>query len=72
MDARKIIFILLIIGIFLLGHRIPLAVEKVNQEEMKSQEQRVLEWRKERDAFFKNHQRSPLLPEDNKKFKALK
>jgi len=72
MDARKIIFILLIIGIFLLGHRIPLAAEKVNQEEMKSQEQRVLEWRKERDAFFKNHQRSPLLPEDKKKFKALK
>lgn len=72
MDARKIIFILLVTGIFLLGHRIPLAAERVDQEEIKLQKQRVLEWREERDAFFKNHQRSPFLPEDKKNFKGLK
>ena len=31
-----------------------------------------MEWRKERDAFFKNHQRSPLLPQEKKHFKGLK
>lgn len=72
MDARKIIFVLLVTGIFLLIQRIPIAAERVDQEEIKLEEQRVLEWRKERDAFFKNHQRSPFLPEDKKNFKALK
>ncbi len=36
------------------------------------QEKRVLEWRKERDLFFKTHQRSPLTPKEKRKFKGLK
>ena len=44
----------------------------VNREEMKLEEQRILDWRKERDAFFKNHQRSPLLPNEKRLFKGLK
>jgi uncharacterized protein (DUF1684 family) len=72
MDARKIIFILLVTGIFLLVQGTPITAEGENQKEITFQEQQVLEWRKERDAFFKNHQRSPLLPEDKKNFKALK
>jgi uncharacterized protein (DUF1684 family) len=72
MREGKIIYILLFTGIFLLIQRIPIAAERVFQEEIKLEEQRVLEWRKERDAFFKNHQRSPLLPKDKKNFKALK
>jgi len=36
------------------------------------EEQRVSEWRKERDQFFKTHVRSPLLPEDKSNFKGLK
>jgi uncharacterized protein (DUF1684 family) len=72
MRKGKTIFILLVTGIFLLIQRIPTAAERVFQEEIKLEEQRVLEWRKERDAFFKNHQRSPLLPKDKKNFKALK
>jgi uncharacterized protein (DUF1684 family) len=72
MREGKIIFVLLVTGIFLLIQRIPIAAERVFQEEIKLEEQRVLEWRKERDAFFKNHQRSPLLPKDKKIFKALK
>ena len=39
---------------------------------MTPQEQQVIEWRKERDAFFETHQRSPLTPEDKKHFKGLK
>jgi len=29
-----------------------------------------MKWRKERDEFFKNHTRSPLLPKDKEKFRA--
>lgn len=43
-----------------------------SQEEMRLEKRRVLEWRKERDAFFKSHQRSPLLPEDKRHFRGLK
>ncbi len=34
-------------------------------------EKAVAEWRKERDEFLKTHQRSPLTPEDKKRFKHL-
>jgi uncharacterized protein (DUF1684 family) len=67
----KIIFILLIAGMFLLVQGISVAAEGVNQEEIRLEKQRVLEWRKERDAFFKNHQRSPLLPDEKSHFKGL-
>jgi uncharacterized protein (DUF1684 family) len=36
------------------------------------QEKSVMEWRKERDHFFKNHMRSPLIPKEKKNFKGLK
>ncbi|MBM4322434.1 MAG: DUF1684 domain-containing protein [Deltaproteobacteria bacterium] len=36
------------------------------------QEKVVMEWRKERDAFFKTHQRSPLTTQEKKVFKGLK
>jgi uncharacterized protein (DUF1684 family) len=72
MRARGIIFIIFVIAILLLVQGVPIPAEGEGQEEMKLEEQRVLEWRKERDAFFKNHQRSPLLPQDKKHFKGLK
>ncbi len=72
MKERKIIFILLITGIFILVQGIPVAAEGVDQEEMKLEGKRVLEWRKERDTFFKNHQRSPLLTNEKSHFKGLK
>lgn len=37
-----------------------------------AQEKMVIQWRKERDQFFKTHQRSPLSPKDRKTFKRLK
>ena len=72
MREGKIILILLITGIFLLAQGIPATARGAGQKEMTPQEQQVLKWRKERDAFFKNHQRSPLLPQDKRYFKGLK
>jgi len=72
MREGKIILILLITGIFLLAQGIPVTARGADQKEMTPQEQQVLKWRKERDAFFKNHQRSPLLPQDKRHFKGLK
>ena len=72
MREGEIIFIILITGIFLLAQGIPVTARGEDQKEITLQEQRVLKWRKERDAFFKNHQRSPLLPQDKRHFKGLK
>jgi len=43
-----------------------------DQKEINLQEQQVLKWRKERDEFFKSHQRSPLTPQEKKNIKGLK
>ncbi len=72
MKKEKIISILLIAGFFLLLQGIPVTTRGEDRKETAFQEQRVLKWRKERGAFFKNHQRSPLLPQDKKNFKGLK
>lgn len=72
MREGKFIFILLITGIFLQAQGIPVTARGEDQKEITLQEQRVLKWRKERDAFFKNHQRSPLLLQDKRHFKGLK
>ncbi len=72
MRAITIILVILVIGILLPVHGIPISVMEEAKKEVKLQEQEVLKWRKERDAFFKNHQRSPLLPQDKKKFKGIK
>jgi uncharacterized protein (DUF1684 family) len=69
---KKINFILLIAGVFLLVQGIPITVGGEDQKEISLQEQRVLEWRRERDEFFESHQRSPLIPKEKKKFKGLK
>jgi hypothetical protein len=49
-----------------------LAAEGEDYLDLKIQEKRVLEWRKERDTFFKTHQRSPLSPKEKRNFKGLK
>jgi uncharacterized protein len=41
------------------------------QEDMKIENERVMRWRKERDQFFKTHQRSPLTPAGKRGFKGL-
>ncbi len=42
-----------------------------NQDPMKAEKEKVMKWRKDRDQFFKTHQRSPLQPKERKSFKAL-
>lgn len=69
---RRIVFFIFLIGISLLLQGIPESIRGEDQKEITLEEQRVLKWRKERDAFFKSHQRSPLLPQDKKNFKGLK
>jgi uncharacterized protein (DUF1684 family) len=42
-----------------------------SQDIIKGENERVIKWRKERDLFFKTHQRSPLTPIEKKSFKGL-
>jgi hypothetical protein len=63
---------LFLIAIFLLFAATSLAVEGDDQLDLKIEEKRVLEWRKERDEFFRTHQRSPLTPSMKRDFKSLK
>jgi uncharacterized protein (DUF1684 family) len=74
--ARRGVFIIFLIGVSLLVQGIPARIKGEDQKEinkeMTLEEQRVLTWRNERDAFFKSHQRSPLLPQEKKHFKGLK
>jgi len=60
---------LLIISVFI-GFSTAGEVEKTDFKAQ--QEKLALEWRKERDEFFKSHQRSPLTPKEKKVFKGLK
>jgi uncharacterized protein (DUF1684 family) len=62
----------LMIGVLFLWGGIPLCGEKVDQDFVTLQEKQVMEWRKERDAFFKNHERSPLTSREKRNFKGLK
>jgi uncharacterized protein (DUF1684 family) len=71
-EGGRTIFILLIIGMLLLVQGIPVAAKGEDQKEMTLQEQRVLQWREERDVFFKSHPRSPLLPQDKRNSKRLR
>jgi len=71
MVKQVIIFILCIAGILLLS-LISISGEREDQIDMKLQEKRVMEWREERDMFFKKHQRSPISEKEKRKFKGLK
>lgn len=72
MNAGKIIIILFMSWIFFLVQCMTTTAGGEDQKDLKLQEQQVLKWRKERDEFFKSHQRSPLTPQEKKNFKGLK
>lgn len=72
MKQRRIIFILLMIGVLLQIRGFPMGAECEEQTVIPSEEKGVMEWRKGRDDFFKNHQRSPLTPKEKKNFKSLR
>jgi hypothetical protein len=65
---RRVLSILLLC-LFFQG----LSIARENEEEfILNQKQAVAEWRKERDEFFKSHQRSPLNAKGKANFKSLK
>jgi uncharacterized protein (DUF1684 family) len=70
--AKKGNFAFLVIGITLFMQGTPLLAEEVDRLKSIPQDQRVMDWRKERDEFFKTHERSPLTPKEKKNFKGLK
>jgi uncharacterized protein (DUF1684 family) len=72
MMKGKVIFILLFFWIFLPIQGLAISGSGEDQGDPKLEEKRVLEWRKERDTFFKSHQRSPLSPREKRNFKGLK
>jgi len=68
----KGIFILLFFGILLPIQGLAISGSGEGQGDLKLEEKRVLEWRKERDTFFKTHERSPLTPIEKRNVKGLK
>jgi hypothetical protein len=70
MGWRKIVF-LVFTGSFFVISGDGLWGEALDSEFLSAQEKQVMQWRKERDIFLKNHERSPLLPEEKKHFKSL-
>ena len=67
---KKVAF--LILGVLLLMEGVALCGEEDDKEFLASQKKYVMEWRKDRDQFFKTHQRSPLTPAEKKSFNGLK
>ena len=72
MVKAKIIFILWFFVILLPIQGLAISGSGEDQGDLKLEEKRVLEWRKERDTFFKTHERSPLSPIEKRNFKGLK
>jgi uncharacterized protein len=72
MARKSNLLISLFLGIILLAPGARLMGQGADSSIDNSEEKRVLEWRKERDIFFKTHERSPLTPQAKKNFKSLK
>jgi len=69
---RKMKVAFLILGVLLFMEAVALSGGEGDKEFLDHQEKYVMEWRKDRDQFFKTHQRSPLTPAEKKSFKGLK
>jgi uncharacterized protein (DUF1684 family) len=67
---KKVAF--LIFGVLLFLEGVALCGEEGDKEFLAKEKKYVMEWRKERDEFFKNHQRSPLTSKEKSHFKGLK
>jgi uncharacterized protein (DUF1684 family) len=61
-----------LLGILILVKGVPAYGEGTDGTLIAAQAQKVQDWRKERDVFFKSHQRSPLTPDQKIHFKGLK
>lgn len=67
---KKLAF--LISGVLLFLEGVALCGEEGDKEFLAKEQKYVMEWRKERDQFFKTHQRSPLTPAEKVRFRGLK
>jgi len=72
MKSGGTLLVLLNLLIFSVFSGLSMAGEGEKTDFNAQQEKLALEWRKERDEFFKSHQRSPLTPKEKKVFKGLK
>ena len=71
MMRKRNIVILLILGLLFIMNGTPLRGEEIEPSIVLQKEKRVTEWRKERDEFFKIHERSPLTIKQKRIFKGL-
>lgn len=69
---RKTKVAFLICAVLLFTEGVALCGDEGEKEFLDHQKKFVMEWRKERDHFFKTHQRSPLTPAEKAHFKGLK
>jgi uncharacterized protein (DUF1684 family) len=67
---KKVAF--LIFGVLLWMEGAALCGEEGDKEFLANGKKYVMQWRKDRDQFFRNHERSPLTPSEKKNFKGLK
>jgi uncharacterized protein (DUF1684 family) len=65
----KVIFAVCVV--LLLFGECPTSGAETDQTLVAQREKHFTQWRQERDEFFKTHQRSPLTPEEKKKFQCL-
>ena len=72
MTSMKESFIISTCCVLLLTQGISSTAQQPDESIIAAQKQRVLEWRKERDEFFRNHERSPLSISEKKNFRTLK
>lgn len=72
MKSGGILFVFLNLLIFLGFSGLSMAGEVEKADFKVQQEKLALEWRKERDEFFKSHQRSPMTLKEKRVFKGLK
>jgi uncharacterized protein (DUF1684 family) len=63
---------LLVVGVLFFLEGVALCGEEGDKEFLAKEKKYVMEWRKDRDEFFRTHQRSPLTPAERKLFKGLK
>ncbi len=68
--GRKAFILFIVSGLFLAVAAFSAGTEEFPLD-LSAQEKRVVDWRKERDEFFKSHERSPLTPDEKKHFKPL-
>jgi len=68
---KKVTFVVISTAFAILFQVCSIAGESQKEPVPSLQKKEVLEWRKERDQFFKNHLRSPLTPNEKATFKRL-